>query len=162
LHWKFVPPAKTFNLKLCLQVLECLRQVSPCESRTASWQMDRAPWQPALLHSALHEGPHSLIKSCSMWLLPLPYQQESSQGITFWYHRRHQNVMSAILNNLQENDFWKCLESWSKAGIHVQLQDGNTSKETIAVQIKISYNAACNSIICDTLYYYAYFCILQD
>jgi hypothetical protein len=61
--------------------------------------VDPAQWKSTLTHSDFHQGipgkrhvpgtPPWLIRHCSVWLIPLPYHEESSQGITFWNHRRY-------------------------------------------------------------------------
>jgi hypothetical protein len=43
-------------------------------------------------------------------------------------------MTALLLNNLQENDIWKCLNN---AETHVQVQDGTALKETTVVQNKI-------------------------
>jgi hypothetical protein len=47
-----------------------------------------------------------------------------------------QEFTIAVLNNLLENYFWKCFVR-NNAGIHVQLQEGTSLKETAAVQNKM-------------------------
>jgi hypothetical protein len=57
------------------------------------------------------------------------------KGSHFEIMEETENVMTALLpNNLQDNDFWKCLNS---AETHVQVQDGTTLKGTTVVQNKI-------------------------
>jgi hypothetical protein len=54
-YWKFAPPAQTFNQSSISKLWNVWDRVSLFEARIALWQVDPAPWQPALIHSTLRQ-----------------------------------------------------------------------------------------------------------
>jgi hypothetical protein len=126
---------------------------SLCEARIVSQQVDPAPWQCALIQhfpsrafvKSINCGPgtvHLLNRSCAVWLLSLPYHEESSQQTTF-ETGGIQDVTTAVLNDLRKNDVLKCFSSWKQCNLCVATGGNYFERDHCAFWNKIWYSAAC-------------------
>jgi hypothetical protein len=67
------------------------------------------------------------------WLLPIPYHEESSQGIRFWNHGGNSEGCDGCSVTSES-----ALTIWNSADIHKKLHEKTTWKKTSTVQNKIN------------------------
>jgi hypothetical protein len=95
-----------------------------------------------------------LARSRTVWLPPLPYHEESFEGIAFGNRGRDSGGYDD--NSKQKNCFWKCCNSCKNAGVHMSVAaGGNCSSSpptTHRITVEVSTPPPHGSLICPESY----------